>query len=103
MKRPLIVLAVILAASAAQAQTRAPVGSATMPRDVQSDSLGPRSEPTPTAAAAATRVQIEQSGYTSVRGLKRAADGTWQAVARDAKNAPVSLVVDAQGKVSQTR
>jgi len=103
MKPPLIAFVLVLAAIA-QAEARSPIGGATMPRDqVQSDPLGPRSEPTTTVAAAVARTQIEKSGYTSVRGLQRTADGTWHAVARDASNAPVAVALDGQGKVAQAR
>jgi hypothetical protein len=69
MKRPLIAIALVLVATAAQAQTRYVVGSASMPRDPQTDPLGPRSEPTTTVAAAVARTQIEKAGYTGVRSL----------------------------------
>lgn len=104
MKRPLIALTLVLAAAVAQAEARSPIGGATMPREpVQSDTLGPRSNPTPTVAEAVARTQIEKSGYTSVRGLQRTADGTWHAVARDQRNAPVAVSLDNQGKVTPTR
>ncbi len=104
MKRPLVAFVLVLAAAFAQAEARSPVvGGNTMPREVQSDPLGPRSEPTTTVATAVARTQIEKSGYTSVRGLQRASDGTWRAVARDAKNVPVAIVLDSQGKVNPTR
>src|SRR5215207_5555536 len=104
MKRPLIASILVLAAAIAQAEARSPIGGATMPREpVQSDALGPRSDPTPTVAEAVARTQIEKSGYTSVRGLQRAADGSWHAVARDQRNAPVAVTIDNQGKVTQTR
>ena len=104
MKRPLIASVLILAAAVAQAEARSPIGGATMPREqVQSDPLGPRSDPTPTVAEAVARTQIEKVGYTSVRGLQRTADGTWTAVARDQRNAPVAVALDGQGKVTQTR
>jgi hypothetical protein len=104
MKRPLIASVLILAAAVAQAEARSPIGGATMPREqVQSDQLGPRSDPTPTVAEAVARTQIEKVGYTSVRGLQRTAHGTWHAVARDQRNAPVAVALDNQGKVTQTR
>jgi hypothetical protein len=104
MKRPLIASILILAAAVAQAEARSPIGGATMPREqVQSDPLGPRSDPTPTVAESVARTQIEKVGYTSVRGLQRTADGTWHAVARDQRNAPVAVALDNQGKVTQTR
>jgi len=104
MNRPLIALAFVLAAATTQAEARSPIGGATMPRDpVQADPLGPRSEPTVTVATAVARTQVEKSGYTSVRGLSRASDGTWHAVARNASNAPVAVVLDNQGRVTETR
>lgn len=104
MKRPLLASILVLAATAAQAEARSPIGGATMPREpVQSDALGPRSDPTPTVAAAVARTQIEKSGYTGVRGLQRTSDGTWRAVARDQHNTPVAVALDNGGNVTQTR
>jgi len=105
MNRPLLASILILAAAAVtQAEARSPIGGATMPRDpAQSDVLGPRSNPTTTVAEAVARTQIEKSGYTSVRGLQRNSDGTWRAVARDQRNAPVAVSLDGQGQVTQTR
>jgi hypothetical protein len=104
MKRPLIAFVLVLAAAVAQAEARSPFGGATMPRDpVAADPLGPRSNPTTTVAAAVARTEIEKSGYTSVRGLTRANDGAWHAVARDSLNTPVAVTLDGQGKVTQTR
>lgn len=105
MKRPLLIASLlIVVAGAAQAQVRSPFGGATMPRQpTQSDELGPRSDPTTTVATAVARTQIEKAGFTGVRGLQRASDGTWRAVARDRSNAPVALTLDNQGNVTQTR
>src|SRR5215218_5953165 len=70
MNRPLIALALVLAAATTQAEARSPIGGATMPRDpLQADPLGPRSEPTVTVATAVARTPVEKNGYTSVRGL----------------------------------
>lgn len=104
MNRPLLASILILAAAATQAEARSPIGGATMPREpLQSDALGPRSDPTPTVAEAVARTQIEKSGYTSVRGLQRTGDGTWRAVARDQRNAPVAVTLDNGGNVTPTR
>jgi hypothetical protein len=46
----------------------------------------------------AARAAIEASGYSEVKGLIKAADGTWRARAYFGK-AEVKLVVDAQGRV----
>jgi hypothetical protein len=103
MKRPLIAIALVLVATAAQAQTRYVVGSASMPRDPQTDPAGPRSAPTTTVAAAVARTQIEKAGYTGVRSLQRTPDGVWHAAARDSRNAPVAVTLDNQGNVGQAR
>ncbi len=102
--RPLIVLALVLAAAATQSEARSPIGGATMPRDaLTADPLGPRSEPTVTVAQAVARTQIEKNGYTAVRGVTRGSDGAWHAVARNASNVPVAVVLDDQGKVVEAR
>jgi hypothetical protein len=103
MKLPLTALVFVLAATAAQAQTRYVIGSTPMPRAPQTDQLGPRSEPTVTVATAVARTQIEKAGFTGVRGLQHASDGTWHAMARDSRNTPVAVMLDNQGKVSQIR
>ena len=104
MNRPLVILATLVAASSTQAFAASPIGGATLPRSVVlSDPQGPRSEPTPTVAAAVARTQIEKSGYNGVRGVQRGTDGTWHAMARDRNNTPVSLTLDSQGKVTQAR
>jgi hypothetical protein len=102
--RPLIAFVLVLAAAATHAEARSPIGGATMPRDaLQTDPLGPRSEPTVTVAQAVARTQIEKSGYSAVRGLSRSSDGTWRAVARNAGNKPVAVALDNDGKVVETR
>lgn len=104
-KRPLIALTLVLAAAAAtQAEAASPVGGATMRRPaLTADPLGPRSDPTPTVGEAVARVQIEKSGYSGVRGLSRANDGGWRAMARNASNAPVAVALDNQGRVTETQ
>lgn len=99
MKRPLIAFVLVLASAFAQAEAR-PFGSATT---YESDPLGPRSDPTATVATAVARTQIEKSGYTSVRGLQRAADGTWHAMARNPRNAPVAVTLDSQGRITEAQ
>lgn len=100
MKRPLIAFVLVVAAASAQAQTRSN-GVPRLPEPQLAQDLGPRSEPTPTVAMAVARTQIEKSGYYSVRGLQRGADGSWHARALDSHSAPVSVVLDNQGKVTQ--
>lgn len=104
MNRPLVLSMLVLAAAVTHAEARSPIGGATMPRDpVQSDALGPRSNPTPTVAESVARTQIEKVGYTGVRNLQRTPDGVWHAVARDQRNAPVAVSLDGQGQVTLTR
>jgi len=57
----------------------------------------------PTPVTVISRDQIEKSGYTSVRGLQRGADGIWHARALDSRNAPVTVALDNQGKVTQAQ
>ena len=93
LKRPLFAtLLIVAAAGAANAQSSPVV-----------DLSAPRSEPTVTVATAVARTQIEKVGYTGVRGVSRGADGTWHAVARNAQNAPVAVVLDNQGRVTEAR
>lgn len=104
MYRPLVILAALATATVSQAQAASPIGGATMPRSMaQSDPQGPRSAPTVTVATAVARTQTEKSGYTGVRNVQRGTDGAWHALARDSRNTPVSLTLDSQGKVTQTR
>lgn len=105
MNRPLVILAALAAATSSQAHAASPIiGGATMPRAaVQSDPLGPRSEPTVTVASAVARTQIEKGGFTGVRNVQRGSDGAWHAVGRDRNNLPVNLILDSQGRVSPTR
>ena len=105
MNRPLLAaFLVVAAAGTANAQTAwppSPYGTKHPP--LQADALGPRSDPTVTVATAVARTQIEKGGYTGVRGVSRADDGTWHAVARNAQNAPVSVILDNQGNVTEAR
>ena len=104
MKRPLIALVLVLAAATAQAETRSN-GVAKPPeplQQAQAQPAGPRSEPTPTVAMAVARTQIEKSGYSGVRALQRGTDGTWHANALNGRSTPVAVVLDSQGKVTET-
>jgi hypothetical protein len=100
MKRPLIAFVLALAATSAQAQTRFDDVPG-RPEPQLAQNLGPRSEPVPSVALSVARTQIEKSGYYSVRGLQRGADGSWHARALDSRSAPVTVILDSQGKVTQ--
>ena len=52
----------------------------------------------PAIDGTAARTAIEASGYSEVKALTKAADGTWRAKAYFGK-AEVKLVVDAKGRV----
>lgn len=83
-------------ASAVFAQMPASSGSSTTPA-VPPAGMPGSSPQTATSA----RTQIEASGYTKIRDLKRNEDGSWQAIAtKNDLEVPVS--VDTTGNVTQT-
>ncbi len=90
MKRIVLTTIAMLAATGiAVAQTTAP----TMPKT-------PPAGATTSTSAAAPKAQIEASGYTGVKGLKRTDDGSWEA--RAMKNdVEVAVSVDGRGNVTQ--
>ena len=114
MKTVLFAIALIGAAGIAQAQTGTTTpttpspGSATPP--VTAPMTTPPSAtstpvpsalnpPTTTANEAAVRSKIEAAGYTSVKGLTMAPDGTWRGIGiRD--NVEVAVSVDPAGNIS---
>lgn len=51
--------------------------------------------------ATSARTQIEASGYTKIKNLKRKDDGSWQAIATK-NDAEVAVSVDTTGNVTQT-
>lgn len=55
---------------------------------------------TTSTSAAAAKAQIEASGYTGVKALKRQEDGSWQARATK-NNVEVAVSVDGRGNVTQ--
>ncbi len=95
MNKPLILAVAGLVASAtvASAQTTPPT---TQPR------TPPTAPAAPTTATTATtaKAQIEASGYTDVKSLKRKDDGSWQARAMK-NNTEVAVSVDPRGNVTQ--
>jgi hypothetical protein len=52
--------------------------------------------------ATSARTQIEASGYTNIKDLKRRDDGSWQAIATK-NDAEEAVTVDTAGNVTQTR
>lgn len=51
--------------------------------------------------ATSARTQIEASGYTNIKDLKRKEDGSWQATATK-NDVEVAVSVDSEGSVTQT-
>ena len=50
--------------------------------------------------ATSARTQIEASGYTNIKELKRRDDGSWQALATK-NDTEVAVTVDTSGSVTQ--
>jgi len=96
--KPTLALASALVAlsSAAFAQMPPSTGSSTTP------AVPPAGMPggSPQTATSA-RTQIEASGYTRIKDLKRNEDGSWQAIATK-NDVEVSVSVDTTGNVTQT-
>jgi hypothetical protein len=115
MKTTLIALALIGAAGIAHAQTGTSTPSTPSPGSVPqpgmpSTSVPPSATNTPspsalnpsttTAAEAAARSKIEAAGYSSVKGLTMAPDGTWKGIGMR-NNVEVAVSIDSSGRVAQ--
>ena len=84
----------VLSATMAVAQMPPTTGTSTTP------AAPPAGMPGTAQTATSARTQIEASGYTNIKDLKRRDDGSWQATAT--KNAPeVAVSVDTSGSVTQ--
>ena len=89
MNKPVILTtaaALIASAAVASAQTTPPTTS--------------RTPPTTAATATTAKAQIEASGYTDVKNLRRKDDGSCQARAMK-NNTEVAVSVDPRGNVTQ--
>jgi hypothetical protein len=91
-------LAMIAATGIAVAQTTAPTAPSapatpTMPKT-------PPAGATTTTSQGAAKAQIEASGYTDVKALKKQDDGSWSARAMK-NNVEVAVSVDGRGNVTQ--
>ena len=95
MKSILPMAAVLVAlASVAVAQTGSSPGTSTTP------SVPPAGMPGTAQTATSAQMQIEASGYTDIKDLKRQSDGSWRA--RATKNSEeVAVSVDLTGTVTQ--
>jgi len=88
------VAAMVAAGGIAIAQTSPPTGTPTGP------ATPPAGMPGTPETANSAKAQIEASGYTNVKDLKRQQDGSWQARATK-NNEEVAVMVDATGNVTQ--
>lgn len=96
MKIVLPFAALLTVSSIAVAQTPPSTGSSTTPAVPPAGMPGSAPQ-----TATSARTQIEASGYTQIKDLKRKDDGSWQAIATK-NNAQVAVSVDATGNVTQT-
>jgi hypothetical protein len=88
----LTAVAMLAATGIAVAQTTTPT-TPTMPKT-------PPAGATTSTSPAAAKAQIEASGYTGVKAMKRQEDGSWQARAMK-NNTEVAVSVDGRGNVTQ--
>ena len=99
MKPVLLAVAALLASLLAStslviAQTSTPPGTATTP------SAPPAGMPGTAQSATSAQAQIEASGYTNIKELKRQSDGSWRARATK-NNEEVAVSVDSTELVTQ--
>jgi hypothetical protein len=95
----LTIVAMLAATGIAVAQTTPPTTPTTPPAAPTMPKTPPAGATTSTSPAAA-KAQIEASGYTGVKALKRQEDGSWQARAMK-NNVEVAVSVDGRGNVTQ--
>ncbi|WP_425065670.1 PepSY domain-containing protein [Reyranella sp.] len=84
----------ILTATMAVAQMPPSTGNSTTP------AAPPAGMPGSAQTATSARTQIEASGYTNIKDLKRRDDGSWQATATK-NDTEVAVSVDTSGSVTQ--
>ena len=87
--------ALIAVASIAAAQMPPTTGASTTP------AAPPAGMPGSAQTATSAKTQIEASGYTNIKDLKRKEDGSWQAKATK-NDVEVAVSVDSTGSVTQT-
>src|SRR5437879_13390038 len=96
MNKPVLLTAaatLIASATIASAQTTPPT---TQPRTAPTAPMAP----TTATTASTAKAQIEASGYSDVKDLRRKDDGSWQARAIK-NNTEVAVSVDPRGTVTQ--
>ncbi|WP_428682967.1 PepSY domain-containing protein [Reyranella sp.] len=84
----------VLSATMAVAQMPPTTGTSTTP------AAPPAGMPGTAQTATSARTQIEASGYTNIKDLKRRDDGSWQATATK-NDTEVAVSVDTSGSVTQ--
>ena len=84
----------VLSATMAVAQMPPTTGTSTTP------AAPPGGMPGTAQTATSARTQIEASGYTNIKDLKRRDDGSWQATATK-NDTEVAVSVDTSGSVTQ--
>ncbi|WP_422036261.1 hypothetical protein [Reyranella sp.] len=84
----------VLSATMAVAQMPPSTGNSTTP------AAPPAGMPGSAQTATSARTQIEASGYTNIKELKRRDDGSWQALATK-NETEVAVTVDTSGSVTQ--
>jgi hypothetical protein len=94
--KPVLPLAAVLIAigSIATAQMPPTTGTSTTP------AVPPAGMPGTAQTATSARTQIEASGYTNIKELKRRDDGSWHALATK-NDVEVAVSVDTTGSVTQ--
>jgi hypothetical protein len=96
----LTAVAMLAATGIAVAQTAPPSATPTTPPATPSMPKTPPAGATSSTSANAAKAQIEASGYSGVKALKRQEDGSWQG--RAMKNdVEVAVSVDGRGNVTQ--
>ncbi|MDP1748652.1 MAG: PepSY domain-containing protein [Reyranella sp.] len=99
----LTAVAMLAATGIAIAQTTPTTPPTTTPATPPAAPTMPKTPPagaTSSTSANAAKAQIEASGYSSVKALKRQEDGSWQARAMK-NNVEVAVSVDGRGNVTQ--
>jgi hypothetical protein len=86
----------LMIASAAFAQMPPSTGASTTPAAPPGGMQGSSPQ-----TATSARTQIEASGYTRIKDLKRNEDGSWHAIATK-NDVEVAVIVDTAGNVTQT-
>jgi hypothetical protein len=100
MKHIILTTVAMLAATGIAVAQTTPQTAPTTPQTAPTMPKTPPAGATTSTSSAAAKAQIEASGYTGVKALKRGEDGSWQARAMK-NNVEVAVSVDGRGNVTQ--